>query len=94
MLPRLRLLTRAAATLRETGVAVGDEGAHPQFFGQRHGLSVVLLCLRDPGSIGIGSWLPEQPESNCLVPALPALAGNRQGALAERVGLSWLTVPS
>jgi hypothetical protein len=48
--------------------------------------------LRDPGSIAIGSCLPEQSESDCFVPPLPALAGNRQRVLAERVGLIGSTV--
>ena len=92
MLLRLRLLARPAADRREAGVAVGDEGAHVQLFGQRHGLPVVLLCLRDPGPIGIGSGLPEQSKGDCFVPALPPLAGNRQGVLVERVGLIGPTV--
>ena len=45
----LSRLSRAPVELAETEVAVGDEGAHAEFVGQRHRLAVVVLCRLNVG---------------------------------------------
>ncbi len=56
-------------------MAVGDERAHVEPFGQREGLPVVALCLVSSCRAWMSGDLAEEPERPGLVALLPALAG-------------------
>jgi hypothetical protein len=71
--------------LAEVEVAVGDEGTHPELFGEREHVTVVAGgVLR---GIAAGSDLAAEPEGPCLVAALTALSGKAQGSPGECEGV-------
>jgi hypothetical protein len=60
---------------------VGDEGAPPEFLGERERITIVAVSVLR--GIAAGSDLAEEAESPRLVATLTALAGKGQGASGE-----------
>src|SRR5262249_38330370 len=93
MLLCLRLVACAAVERAEAEVAVGDEGAHPQFAGERQRLAVLALCGvcvdRLKAHRGFGLW----PTTESLYTALMPLTGDlkRPASNLSRVGRSLST---
>ncbi len=78
---RLLALAGAAEELAEAEMAVGDEGAHAEFLGERERVTVVAVgVLRGSAA---GGDLAKRAESPRLDGALTALAGKGQGSSGE-----------
>src|SRR5262245_30202708 len=84
VLLRLRALARATVELAKAEVAVGDEGAHSEFLGQRGGLAVARLGLIGIGWIAARGDLAEEVQRPDLVSSFGPLAGEGEAPLARR----------
>jgi hypothetical protein len=67
---RLRGIARSAIQLAEAEVAVGHEGAHPAFLGQRQRLALMLVHTLDFRRTSMTRDLAEEPPSMRQPPPL------------------------
>ena len=72
-------LARAPVELAEAEVAMGDEGAHAEFIGER----VTIVALSVLRRIVAGGNLAEEAESMHFVPALATFSNQREAFIAE-----------
>ncbi len=84
MLPCRLQLASAPKEPAETEVAVGDEGTHAAFLGQRECLAVVCLAALGIEPVGMRRNVAEQVEGVGRMPALRRKGFDRTLAVAPR----------
>jgi hypothetical protein len=87
MLLGLLALVRAAVELAEAEVAVGDEGAHAEFFRHAESLPVMLLRVLQRRRLEAGGDVTEQVKGVGLEVARAPLAARRQRFLRAPAGV-------
>src|SRR5256885_2566929 len=71
-------IARVAIELAEAEVAVGDEGAHPEFVRQGEGAAVRVACALDVHGLSADGDIAKQPVHVGEMPALLVSLGQRE----------------
>ena len=91
MLLCLMQITCSPVQFAQTDMAVRDERAHAEFFGEGESLAIVVFRLPDIKGIFARRDLAEEQKSVRLVSSLFVLTGETQGALCGGTGIRFPT---
>src|SRR5262245_48390703 len=83
MFLRLLAIARAPVELAEAEVAVGDEGAHAEIFGEGKGTTIRGFGMLRVCEISARAELTKKPQGIRLMSPLPEVAGESEGLAAK-----------